>query len=107
MRRQHRFSRAFTQGVYAFSWPCGVIHGFTFLYRREQERTEKLDFEELIVPPGEKPTMIGDSECIEVTRGRPGGALHASHGAIINSRHRCVDRFHYRAHSKDDPVCLV
>lgn len=75
-----------------------------FLYDRELDFKEKLDLEELVVPPGSKPYIIGDSECRQVLMGMVGGALYASHGHIINARPRLVDGWHYRAHSKNDPV---
>lgn len=103
-RKQHRFSRSFIHGQYTFQWPCGIIQGLCFLYDRELDFKEKLDLEELVVPPGSKPYIIGDSECRQVLMGMVGGALYASHGHIINARPRLVDGWHYRAHSKNDPV---
>lgn len=103
-RKKHRFSRSFIHGIYVFQWPCGIIQGLCFLFERELDFKEKLDLEALIIPPGETPYIIGDSECSIMRQGQPGGALDATHGHIVNSVPRRVDRFHFRAHSKKDKV---
>lgn len=105
-RRRHRFARCFVFQIYAYHSTCNLSLGFAFLYRREEENTEKLDLERRLFPAGGGSVsyVVEDRACITSKQGQVGGALHAAYGDIINDRPRLVDKWHFRAHSRNDPV---
>jgi hypothetical protein len=110
-RNAHRFGLPYTHGVFMHHSPCGIVWGLTPLFDRELNFVELLTFETVLWPriaQGEPGIIITDHACVMCRQARPGGHLHnLGLAPQVLACCRCVDRFHYAAHSRSDAICRL